>query len=853
MGTGAAMVNLEDLFTKPRKSVKSYGEVLPWFGMLGNDIVLCHDGSLLAGFTYEGSDIEGVIDEDINRRIDLLQTAMRQFSDRITMWSIQERRYETNYPQAVYLNPVAKMIDKHWEAKITEFPNARLSHRVYLGYSFPTKAEAFFESLRAEMEQSDNALKAIGSVFARRFGDRSAVAGVRGQLGEMTDDFENILSSFSNIVVTSLAFERLTGEDLLGDLYSRANLASPRGPVSVPDRPVYLNTLLPADDMVRQGDMLEFKGPTKTVYCAALSTTGMPPEAYSVHIDQLLAIPCEYVLIQTFKFIDRYQAQEAIQAAEQFYKTEIKSATTRMFEKITGMEIDKINTGMLALAQDAQDALSEVTAGDMAYGYYNMTILALGDNGREVSRGADNIASTLRAGGYTITRERQGLMSAFLGSLPGNAKTQLRKYLASSSNLADLAPIRTVSKGEPQHKLFSRVLNRNVPAHVRFMTPYGVPYDFNTHADDLGHAVVIGGSGSGKTTVMSLLTAQFQKFYPCQTFIFDKDYSMALLTTLLGGTSMDLANTSKAKVKINPVRRMLQDGEDLALLRWLDVLFTSNGGDVLAAEDKEILSEAIQKLKSLGPSLWRLSMLYSLLSGTNKRLALKLSPYVDRSEEEGSYAKGAYSDFFDNDEDSFDLTAIVCMETGKLLQTAEIAAPFMDYAFYCIEKQLDGQTPTFIYVEESWYMLANPTFEEKINDWLRTFRKKRAFVVFATQSPEELQRLKSWAAFVANVPTRIFLPSINDSIAATAHIYRALFNLNDAQLQLLASAVPKRDYLLLKPGITRLVQASMPEVLIAINEGTGRRDIREQAIEAAEKGAANWGLNFIHEVLHVQV
>ena len=847
------MVTLEELFTKPRKSVASYGEILPWFGMLSNDIILCHDGSLLAGFSYEGSDIEGVIDEDINRRIDLLQTAMRQLSDRITMWSIQERRYETNYPQQEYLNPVAAMIDKQWESKVTEYPNARITHRVYLGYSFPSKSEAFFESLRAEMDQSDSALKAIGTVFARRFGEKSAIARVRGQLGEMTDDFENILGSFSNIVVTSLAFERLSGEDLLGDLYSRANLASPRGPISVPDRPVYLNTLLPADDLVRQGDMLEFKGPTKSVYCAALSTTGMPPEAYSVHIDQLLAVPCEYILIQTFRFIDRFQAQEAIQAAEAFYKMEIKSATTRMFEKITGMESDKINTGNLALAQDAQEALSEVTAGDIAYGYYNMTILALGDNGRDVSRGADIIASTLRAGGYSITRERQGLMSAFLGSLPGNAKTQLRKYLASSANLADLTPIRTISRGEPQHKLFAHALNRKVPAHVRFMTPYGVPYDFNTHAADLGHAVVIGGSGSGKTTVMSLLTAQFQKFFPCQTFIFDKDYSMSLLTVLLGGTSMDLANTANSKIKINPVFRMLTDGEDLALQRWLDVLISSNGGEVLSAEDKEILNAAIQQLKTMHPSRWRLSMLYSLLSGTNKRVALKLSPYVDRTDEEGgSFAKGAFSDFFDNAEDSFNLTAIVCMETGKLLQTAEIAAPFMDYAFYCIEKKLDGQTPTFIYVEESWYMLANPIFEDKINDWLRTFRKKRAFVVFATQSPEELQRLKSWAAFVANVPTRIFLPSINDSIASTAHIYRALFNLNDAQLQLLASAVPKRDYLLLKPGMTRLVQASMPEVLIAINEGTARRDIRDMAIEASERGSAGWGLDFIHDVLHVK-
>lgn len=845
------MVSLEELFTKPRKSVASYGEVLPWFGMLSNDMVLCHDGSLLAGFTYEGSDIEGVLDFDVNRRIDFLQNAMRQLTDRITMWSIQERRIETTYPHQEFPNAVATLIDKQWAAKCAEVPNGRITHRIFLGYSFPSKSEAFFESLRAEMEQEESALKAFGKVISKRFGDKSAIAGVRGQLGEMTDDFENILNSFSQIVVTSLGFSRLTGADFLGELYARANLASVRGPVAVPDRPVYLNTRLPADDLVRQGDLLEFKGPTKSVYCAALTTTGMPPRASSIYIDHLLSVPCEYVLIQTFKFLDRYLAEEAIQAAEMFYKTEVKSTAVRVFERVTGIESEKVNTGNLALAEDAQDALVEVTAGDMTYGYYNMTILALGASHTEVKRSADMVASTLRSGGYTITRERQGLMSGFLGSLPGNSKAQIRKYLVSSANVADLAPIRTISRGEPSHKLFSRILHREVPAHIRFMTPYGVPFDFNSHAEDLGHAVVIGGAGSGKSTFMGLFTQQFQKYFPCQTFIFDKDHSMALLTMLLGGVSLDLSNASKQRVKINPVLRMLKDGEDLALLRWLDVLFASNSAS-LSAEDKEELSEAIQKLKSLGPIHWRLSTLYTIINGTNKRLALKLAPYVDRSDSEGSFARGAFCDYFDNEDDSFDLTNIVCMETGKLLQSAEIAAPFMDYAFYCIEKRLDGQTPTFIYVEEAWYMLANPTFEEQINNWLRTFRKKKAFVIFATQSPEEFTRLKSWAAFVANVPTRIFLPSINDSIAATADIYSALFTMNEAQLDLLANAVPKRDYLLMKPGITRLVQASMPPVLIAINEGTANLEIRQKAVEACAKGNPGWELDFIREVLHVR-
>jgi type IV secretion/conjugal transfer VirB4 family ATPase len=846
------MVNLRDLFTLPRKSVASYAELLPWFGMLSRDLVICHDGSLLAGFAFEGADIEGVDDGDVNRRIDLLQTAMRQMTDRITLYSIQERRFHTDYQYSSFGSQVAAAVDDAWGAKCTEYKNGRITHALYLGYNFPSKSEAFFEQLKAEMDRQDNGLKALSNVLRGRFAQKHAVGSVRGQLREMRDDFENILAGFSNIVVSSLGFRRLEGDELLGDLYSRANLASPPGPVKVPNRPAYLNTLLPADDMVRQGDMLEFRGPTASKYCAALSTTGMPPEAYSLHIDQLLAVPAEYVLVQSFKFIDRFSAQAAIQSAEAFYRTEVKSAAVRIFEGITGVQSEKVNTGNIALAEDAQQALVEVTASDVAFGYYNMTLLALGDTPNEVNRCAEMLATTLRAGGFTITRERQGLMSAFLGAMPGNSKTQLRQYLASSANVADLCPIRTIAKGESHHALFSRVLNRQVPAHVRFMTPYGIPYDFNTHAEDLGHAVVIGGTGSGKTTVMGLFVSQFQKYYPCRTFIFDKDHSMGLLAVLHGGTHIDMTSTTGGGPRINPVRRMLADGEDLALIRWLGVLFASNES-TLTAEDQEDLSSRIQQLKTLPETSWRLGTLYSLVSGTNKRLALKLAPYVDRSDEEGSFAKGAFADLFDNEDDTFNLDQIVCMETGKLLESPQIAAPFMDYAFYCIERELDGRTPTLIYVEEAWYMLSNPMFEAKINDWLRTFRKKRAFVIFATQSPEELARLKSWAAFVTNVPTRIFLPAINDSVTALAPIYRQLFNLNDAQLALLSGAVPKRDYLLIKPGVTRLVQASMPRILIAINEGAAMTHIRETAYELAAGGGNGWQSDFMKEYLDVQI
>jgi hypothetical protein len=482
--------------------------------------------------------------------------------------------------------------------------------------AYPNKAEAFFEEVKTEMEVSSNGFQALFHVLKKRLTEKTAVGAVCGRLAEMADEFEQIILNFGEIVISSLGFRRLFGEELIGDLYSRANIASPRGPIHLPERLAYLNTVLASDDVFRQGDVLEFKGPARSVNCAVLSITTLPSAANSVHMDQLMSSPCEYIMVQTFKFMDRTIAEKTIQKAEEFYQNEVKSVMVRLFEQITKIESNKVNTGNLVLAQDAQEALVDLTAHEVMYGYYNMTLLALGDTPREAARSADILSTRMRSSGYSVTRERQGIFGAFLGSMPGNSKVQLRKYMVSVSNVADLAPIRTISQGEPTHPLFSKALGRTVPAHVRFMTPYGVPYDFNLHAEDLGHTVVIGGSGSGKTSLMQLLVAQFQKYYPSNTYIFDKDRSMALLTVLMGGAHVDMANPKGGGVMINPVKRMLKDGDLFALSRWVAILLTAQG-ESLSTEAMEKVSVAIQKMAALNEIQWRLGTLYNMLNGAD--------------------------------------------------------------------------------------------------------------------------------------------------------------------------------------------------------------------------------------------
>jgi ribose 1,5-bisphosphokinase PhnN len=61
------------------------------------------------------------------------------------------------------------------------------------------------------------------------------------------------------------------------------------------------------------------------------------------------------------------------------------------------------------------------------------------------------------------------------------------------------------------------------------------PYYFNFHSADLGHSMVIGPSGGGKTVLVNFLMAQLEKFNARYIFI-DKDQGAEIFVRASGGT-----------------------------------------------------------------------------------------------------------------------------------------------------------------------------------------------------------------------------------------------------------------------------------------------------------------------------
>jgi type IV secretion system protein VirB4 len=266
------------------------------------------------------------------------------------------------------------------------------------------------------------------------------------------------------------------------------------------------------------------------------------------------------------------------------------------------------------------------------------------------------------------------------------------------------------------------------------------------------------------------------------------------------------------------------------LAKWLEILITARGYEMKAEDDKQ-LYQALESVYAQPKINWKLQSLVPFLS---KPLAEQMGQWVG----DGQMAK-----FFDNREDSFSLGEFSCIEIGGLFYNPRLATAFMEYAFFRLQQKLDGK-PTIIYIEEAWFMLGDPAFASRINDWLKTLRKKNAFVVMATQSLEDISSSNIFSTIIDNIPNRIYLPNLN--AYANKDLYLKKFGLNETQLNDIRNAVPKSNYYIVTPLLSRMVNCHFPPKILACLRSDTRAQNMFDKLEYS--GIKDWQFNYIQEM-----
>lgn len=497
-------------------------------------------------------------------------------------------------------------------------------------------------------------------------------------------------------------------------------------------------------------------GHTDRSFLGLVSIKDYPGQTSPGMFDELLRLPFELTIAQSFGFVER------------------QSALERM--NLTLRRMRSAEDEALSLRAELASAKDEVAAGRSGFGEHHMTIGIRGASPAEVDAGVAEVQAALADLGIIAVREEIALEPAFWAQFPGNFKYIARRGLVSTGNFAGLASGHNFALGQPHS-------NHWGDAVTLFETTAAGPYFFNFHQGDLGNFTIIGPSGSGKTVALNFLLAQARKFDPRIVF-FDKDRGGELFIRAIGGR-YDVLRPG-APSGLNPLQLEDSAANRQFLIDWLALLAGGTGVEELAQ-----IKDAIDANYAQPPHHRRLRHIVELFRGGHRPHAddmwSRLRPW---------WGDGERAWLFDNAEDATDLSArSVGFDMTQILDDPAVRTPAMMYLFHRVEERLDG-SPAIIVVDEGWKALDDDVFVRRIKDWEKTIRKRNGIVGFATQSAQDALESRIASAIIEQAATQIFMANPK----ARAEDYVGGFGLTSHEYELVRSLPDSAHCFLVKHG-----------------------------------------------------
>ncbi len=523
-----------------------------------------------------------------------------------------------------------------------------------------------------------------------------------------------------------------------------------------------IDKYLPHQRLYFGSKSIEVTGSRGTKYAGIVSIKEYGPQTSAGILDEFLRLPFEFIISQSFVFINR---QVAI--------TQMQLQQNRMIQAE-----DKAGSQIAEITQ----ALDMAMSGNIGFGEHHMTVMCFENSLKALENILSMVVVEFANRGINAVREKTNLEPCFWGQLPGNYDFLARKSTINTLNLAAFASMHNYPTGKEKN-------NHWGDAVTVFNTTSGTPYFFNFHLRDVGHTLIIGPTGAGKTVLMNFLCAQAQKFN-CRMFFFDKDRGAEIFIRALGGiyNIIDPAKTGG----LNPLQLDDTGANRNFLLEWLRLLVTSNG-EILSAEEIATLNLAINgnfKLAKEDRTLRNIAPFLGIEGAGS--LAGRLAMW---------HSNGSKAKVFDNLEDNIDLNTSKTFgfEMAEMLKDPVTLGPALSYLFHRINLSLDG-SPTMIVLDEAWALIDNPIFAPKIKDWLKVLRKLNTFVIFATQSVEDASKSQISDTLIQQTATQIFLPNLK----ATS-VYKTAFMLSEREYDLIKTTDPGSRFFLVKQGVNAVV------------------------------------------------
>ena len=223
---------------------------------------------------------------------------------------------------------------------------------------------------------------------------------------------------------------------------------------------------------------------------------------------------------------------------------------------------------------------------------------------------------------FTCIVETVNAIEAWLGSLPGHTYANVRQPPISTLNLAHMIPLSAVWAGPERDE------HLGAPPLFVAKTEGSTPFRFSLHVGDVGHTLIIGPTGAGKSVLLALMALQFRRYAGSQVFAFDFGGSIRAAAIAMGGDWHDLggalSDDGAKSVALQPLAAIDDAAERAWAAEWIAAILAREGLTV-TPDAKEHLWTALTSLASAPSGERTLTGLAVLLQSTALKQALR--PY----------------------------------------------------------------------------------------------------------------------------------------------------------------------------------------------------------------------------------
>jgi len=559
-------------------------------------------------------------------------------------------------------------------------------------------------------------------------------------------------------------------------------------PVILPSNPMYLDAIIGGQEL--------WAGTVPKIgrkFIQAVAIEGFPLESTPGILTALGEQPCEYRWSSRFIFMDTHEAVAHLDKYRKKWKQKIRGFFDQVFNTNTG----SIDQDAMSMVADAELAIAEVNSGLVAQGYYTSVVILMDDNRDRLDVSARQVEKAINRMGFAARVETINTMEAYLGSLPGHGVENVRRPLINTMNLADLLPTSTIWTGMNQAPC--PMYPPLAPALMHCVTHGSTPFRLNLHVSDVGHTFMFGPTGAGKSTHLALIAAQLRRYPGMSIFAFDKGMSIYPLAKATGGRHFTVA-ADDDKLAFCPLQFLETKGDRAWAMEWIDTILALNNVETTPHQRNEI-GNAIMSMNASG-------------ARTLSEFSVTIQDETIREAIKQYTVDGTMGHLLDAEEDGLSLSDFTVFEIEELMNLGEkYALPTLLYLFRRIECALKGQ-PAVIILDEAWLMLGHPAFRAKIREWLKVLRKANCLVLMATQSLSDAANSGILDVIVESTATKIFLPNIYARDEDTAALYRRM-GLNARQIEILATAIPKRQYYYVSENGRRLYDLALGPLALA--------------------------------------